>query len=1084
MSGLILHIDPDVGALADRLADVLAGSREDPFVTDLVCVPGAGAQRWLAQQMSLSLGTDQQDGVCARVRFSSVERFATSLARDAGIVADPDPWQADALVPTLMSLMADVGDEAWFAPVQLHLGQAGARPRRRWSVARAVARRFTWYTRWFEDMIRAWGAGGDVGVDGAQLPAASTWEPPLWRELVARIDGPDPVTAGDLLCAAAGSPGLLDPDTRVAVFDPGTTSSARLRLVAALAAHRDVHVMIPGSVSEPTRLGRRLGAQGRATLAAFLALADEVRTDRPTGVVASAASPHSGTPEDPGSRDGWAPGGTPSPRPSGAPSTLATLKTLLDHTDTPSFHGYDDTVRLHASHGPDRQVEVLREVLLGLLSDDPTLQPRDIAVICPQLDTFGPLVQAMLGDRDDASHVGHRLRVRVTDRSPRHDNPLMDVAIALLRLSTSRARASELLDLCSLAPVAARFGFSDDDQADIARLIEGSGIRWGMTAAGRAPFGMEAFAQNTWQAGLNRLVAGAVLPERELAIVKTTLPMEAITSGQVRLIGSLAELDSRVRHSVETFRVPTTLRDWVARIRAALTAVTVVRAEDSWQVAHAWGVLAELADQETGPGCDLDVADITALLEDELAARVPRSTLLTGDLTVTGVSDLRGVPHRVIVLLGLDSETFPRAERIDGNDVTAGHRPSGIPDPTADDRQLLVDAVRAAQERLVLIYRGRDPQRNDEVAAPLPIQDLLAALDAVPGATPSAAALTLTHPALPFSPDAAGGPVRTTFDAGCVEASAIVARAEPTPPPLLLAGPLPELPVREVRLDDLVALYTRPVAALLRQRARVSLRDRADEPDPDEIPVTWNALDTWHSRNRILTLLQDGHSLADAQGAEWRRGTAPPLRLGTELLSKVGHEAMEIHRNAEDLQAPIERIGIDLDLTRQARRLPRLVGTVSVRGDAIVRVVAGRINPGHRIDAWIQLLALATAHPERVWRAQLIGHKDSAALRSPDTAPAQLAYILDRYLTGLTGPLPLPPLLAYAAADGADRQTLSRRWSNVDALTQRTFDGLDALLAIPARADDHPSGAGLHRSRFDVLTWAIYTPLVQAGHRS
>ncbi|MBQ6643583.1 MAG: exodeoxyribonuclease V subunit gamma, partial [Saccharopolyspora sp.] len=38
----------------------------------------------------------------------------------------------------------------------------------------------------------------------------------------------------------------------------------------------------------------------------------------------------------------------------------------------------DRSVQVHSCHGPARQIDVLREVLLGLLADDETLEPRDI----------------------------------------------------------------------------------------------------------------------------------------------------------------------------------------------------------------------------------------------------------------------------------------------------------------------------------------------------------------------------------------------------------------------------------------------------------------------------------------------------------------------------------------------------------------------------------------------------------------------------------------------------------------------------------------------------------------------------------
>ena len=57
----------------------------------------------------------------------------------------------------------------------------------------------------------------------------------------------------------------------------------------------------------------------------------------------------------------------------------------------------DTSVQFHACHGPDRQVEVLREVLVGLLADDATLEPRDIVVMCPDIENFAPLIAASFG---------------------------------------------------------------------------------------------------------------------------------------------------------------------------------------------------------------------------------------------------------------------------------------------------------------------------------------------------------------------------------------------------------------------------------------------------------------------------------------------------------------------------------------------------------------------------------------------------------------------------------------------------------------------------------------------------------------
>ena len=138
-------------------------------------------------------------------------------------------------------------------------------------------------------------------------------------------------------------------------------------------------------------------------------------------------------------------------------------------------------MQVHSCHGPARQVDVLREVLLGLLQDDPTLEPRDILVMCPDIETYAPLIVADfgLGDVVHGAHPAHRLRVKLADRSLIQTNPLLGLASQLLALAGSRVTASEVLNIAEAAPVRARFGFTDDDLESITRWVRQANIRWG-----------------------------------------------------------------------------------------------------------------------------------------------------------------------------------------------------------------------------------------------------------------------------------------------------------------------------------------------------------------------------------------------------------------------------------------------------------------------------------------------------------------------------------------------------------------------------------------------------------------------------
>jgi len=202
----------------------------------------------------------------------------------------------------------------------------------------------------------------------------------------------------------------------------------------------------------------------------------------------------------------------------------------------------DRSLQVHACHGRVRQVEVVRDAILHLLDDDPTLEPRDIIVMCPDIEVFAPLIHATFGTgageegADDALPVGASridLHVRLADRSLRQTNPVLGVVAQLLKLAGGRLTASQVLDLAGRAPVRRRFRLDDDDLTRIAQWARDGGVRWGLDAAQRASYRLDGLPANTWQAGWDRVLVGVAMAEEGQRLFEGVLPLD----DQVRLAG-------------------------------------------------------------------------------------------------------------------------------------------------------------------------------------------------------------------------------------------------------------------------------------------------------------------------------------------------------------------------------------------------------------------------------------------------------------------------------------------------------------------------------------------------------------------
>ena len=243
------------------------------------------------------------------------------------------------------------------------------------------------------------------------------------------------------------------------------------------------------------------------------------------------------------------------PRPD---TVLGRLQRQLADDDVPTERTTiatdDRSLQVHAAHGAARQVEVVREAILGLLAADPTLEPRDIVIMCPDVEQFAPLVAASFGMTEEpGAHPAAGLRVRLADRALHQTNPLLGLLGNLLELAAGRVTATQLLDLAGTSPVRRRFGFDDDDIERLRIWTVAAGARWGLDAPHRDAYGLRAIGQGTWRAALDRLLLGVAMQDDE-AWVDQAVPLDDVDSGDIELVGRFAEFVDRTEHAVDATR--------------------------------------------------------------------------------------------------------------------------------------------------------------------------------------------------------------------------------------------------------------------------------------------------------------------------------------------------------------------------------------------------------------------------------------------------------------------------------------------------------------------------------------------------
>ncbi len=1172
---LYVHRSERADRLVEILGDVLAEPLADPMTAEIVAVPTRGVERWLAQRLShrLGAGPDRADGVCANVVFPFPGALVNATTAAAiGIPTGADPWLPERMVWPLLELVDAHLGEPFLQPLSAHLqaaspvrparadGAGGATsagagrvarppapPFRRFATVRHLADLYDHYGVHRPEMIMAWVAGA-AGLAGA----AAVWQAELWRRLRRRLDVDSPAERIHAASArVAGSRAVIDLPPRLSLFGLTRLPASHLSVLEAVAVWRDVHLFLlhPSaplwdkitSVLPRPPMGMRRADDPTASVPANPLVRSWGRDAREMQLILLAHGPVAGEYRGVTER---------------SPSLLHRIQADVraDRAPPPPFRAAepdprppldpaDHSLRVHSCHGRSRQVEVMRDAILHLLAADPTLEPRDVIIMCPDIETFAPLVHAAFGggdrmgsgDPDQGSPLEAagdtsgpalpRLRVRLADRSILQTNPLLAVADFVLELAGSRVTASQVLDLVSREPVRRRFHFDEDGQAQLERWVASAGIRWGLDGEHRSQWGLPGLEVNSWSVGLDRLLLGVAMADDDQRLFAGTLPLDDVVSATVDLAGHVAELVDRLGTAIDALSQPQTVQAWRDAIATATESLAAAAPADGWQRDQLYRVLDEVVDEAGSAASSalLDLSEARSLLSERLKGRPTRANFRTGDLTVCTLVPMRSVPHRVVGLLGLDDGVFPRHTHRDGDDVLSADSHVGDRDARSEDRQLLLDALLAATDHLVITFNGRDERTNRERPPAVPIAELLDVVDRTvrvdDDSAPARQRVLVQHPLQSFDPrnfgPESGREGTRSFDPVSLDGAVALSGARRAPRPFL-SGSLPPLGGEVVQLDSLVRFVEHPVKAFLRERLGWFAGNASDEVN-DSLPIDLDPLQRWEVGDRLLAARLAGADLPAAVSAERARGILPPGRLVDAVLGDVTPTVEALVAAAGSLpSAGAEARSLDVHVRLTDGRI--LIGTVpGVRSGIIVRCVYSRLAPKHRMAAWVRFLALSAAWPDQPIASVLLGRGGRGPggrqlIRTSVLAPltagapealdssrsailAGIGVLVDLYDRGMREPLPIysetSAAWANARRTGDDPgEAAMGTWKSAYEFPREdsqpehlmVLGGVvpfEALLTVPPRPDERGPGWDGHEScRFGCLARRLWDPLL------
>jgi len=713
------------------------------FTPETIVVQNAGMQHWL----NLSLA--QQRGISMNVNYALPAQFLWKLLRELVGEADmpeQSPFSREVLSWRIYGLLAStevLDDDDFIEPTQYwrgkHNDESAQATLKRYQLACQMADLYEQYLIFRPEWINDWHHGQipEELKRSADTLKQSVWQGKLWQLLV-QEQSYNPV---ELMSQAIGNIErfIEKIPPRICFFGINAMAPIWLDFINALSQHIEIHFFhlnpcyaywgdinsekqaskaitnwvdgindIHKDVGNP--LLANLGQQGRE----FLSLLQQYSTIN-IDVFEQASASLSNNSAD------------KSQHVSVLHRMQNDILSLSDARAQP-LKMVDDSVMITSCHSALREVQGLHDWLLHQFNQDSGLTPKDVLVMCPQIEQYAPYVNAVFTRGwQDIDDLVPPLPCSIADRSSKDAEPLIAAFVDILNLPDSRFQVSQFITFLRIPEIQAKFDISADAFDKITYWLQQACIHWGLDQQHKANVlnSNNASEQFTWQQGFSRLMRGFAFGDVE-TLYQEQLLLPYVEGSDAILLGKLMLIIEQLQHYTLQLGQAKSANQWQKFLKQLVEDLFKVEEDSSLMVIYqAIDELVEYCEHAKFED-NIDLLVIRDFLDNHFSQPDPGRQFMVGQVTFCSMLPMRSIPFKIIAVLGLNDGQYPRQRQPLGFDLL-DITPAKLGDRSrrGDDRYLFLEAIISARKALYLSYQGRNIRTNTEQQASLVLKELM-----------------------------------------------------------------------------------------------------------------------------------------------------------------------------------------------------------------------------------------------------------------------------------------------------------------------------------------------------------------------
>lgn len=711
-----LNVSNSLMVLADRMTEKIGGQRRDPFKSEWVVTQTEGMNTWLKQRFAGSLG------ISANIRFCSPDDIVSNI-RYWLQPAGKKPLDRETMRWAIYEMLGDEKFRDLYPDKAAYFQGSDIR---RISLADEMADLFDQYQVYRTDMLTEWNTRW---TDGS---LAAEWQEWLWHGIRQKFHDThiDRVETKASVIGSVKDPGQQDIILRripeLQVFGLAIITPYYLEVLYALSAFMEVNIYLVNPAPEKYWLDnvseRMMAAKRRRT--GYALPPDDIEVPGNELLLNMGKLIRDSFTllfNDQDIIDIYDPIEEIRPE-----SGRLLRKIQYDiqnnlHAENRCSVASDDicdgSIVMNGCFTPLREVETLYNYLVDLVDGSADgISPREILVQVTDIDLYAPYIKAVFGN------PVYPLPFSIADQTVTADNNIFTAIQALLSIDAEQMKAESVMELLESPYIRQRSGITDTE--DLRNAVRQAGIIFSLD--GRQE---DDTRYISWNYGLKRILYGLCMsgaPDYhdgtdDFSPLDTAEGATAMEQ-RIRFINFLSNLNEML----ESRKTSRSISDWAAYLRELLEQLVFAAGERDDDDHSAFiALLEEMSTLDESVSVKVDFEVFRHSFMHRLTLERRSQSFLGQGITFCSMVPMRSIPFRVVAMLGMDHDKFPRKDsglsfsHIDVNDLRRGDRSI-----RNNDRHLFLETILSAKEILYISYLSRD-EKNAEHRPPSSLVDEL-----------------------------------------------------------------------------------------------------------------------------------------------------------------------------------------------------------------------------------------------------------------------------------------------------------------------------------------------------------------------